>query len=91
MKRIAPLMLTLGLMAACVPQEPDTTADPGQVCGAAGFQGLIGQPEAALSGLTLRQETRIIRPGMAVTMDFREDRLNIEIDADKRISRIFCG
>ena len=51
MKRVAPLMLTLGLMAACVPQEPDTTPDPGQVCGAAGFQGLIGQPEAALSGV----------------------------------------
>ena len=91
MNRSGVLALTLGLMAACVPQEPETTPDPGQVCGAAGFQGLIGQPEAALSGLTLRPETRIIRPGMAVTMDFREDRLNIEIDAQKRISRIFCG
>jgi len=88
MKRSVVLALAL---AACVPQEADRAPDPGQVCGAAGFQGLIGQPESALSGLTLPQETRVIRPGMAVTMDFREDRLNIEIDAGKRISRIFCG
>ena len=90
MKRSVVLALALAL-AACVPQEPDTTPDPAQVCGAAGFQGLIGQPDSALAGLTLPQETRIIRPGMAVTMDFRETRLNIETDAEKRISRIYCG
>ena len=35
--------------------------------------------------------TRVIRPGQAVTMDFREDRLNIEVDATQRITRVHCG
>jgi len=88
MKRSVVLAVAL---AACVPQEADTTSDPAQICGAAGFQGLVGQADSALSGLALPEQTRIIRPGTAVTMDYREDRLNIEIDAGKRISRIFCG
>jgi hypothetical protein len=34
---------------------------------------------------------RTIRPGDAVTMDFREDRLNIEIGDDGRIRLLRCG
>lgn len=34
---------------------------------------------------------RTIKPGDAVTMDFRPDRLNIEIGEDGRIKRIRCG
>lgn len=34
---------------------------------------------------------RVIRPGMAVTMDYREDRLNIEVDDAGRIERLHCG
>ncbi len=34
---------------------------------------------------------RTIKPGDAVTMDFRPDRLNVEIGADGRITRLRCG
>ena len=34
---------------------------------------------------------RIIRPGMAVTMDYRAGRLNLEVDAEGRIIRASCG
>ena len=34
---------------------------------------------------------RTIKPGDAVTMDFRPDRLNVEIGEDGRIQRIRCG
>lgn len=34
---------------------------------------------------------RTIRPGDAVTMDFRPDRLNVEIGEDGRIKRLRCG
>jgi hypothetical protein len=34
---------------------------------------------------------RWISPGMAVTMDFREDRLNFDLDAQGKIVRAFCG
>lgn len=34
---------------------------------------------------------RIIRPGMAVTMDYREGRLNLHLDDAGRITRASCG
>ena len=34
---------------------------------------------------------RVVKPGMAVTMDYREDRITISVDADNRIERASCG
>jgi Peptidase inhibitor I78 family len=34
---------------------------------------------------------RVIRPGQAVTMDFRGDRLNVEIDERNRVRALRCG
>lgn len=34
---------------------------------------------------------RVIRPDEAVTQDFRPDRLNVELDAEENITRIYCG
>lgn len=34
---------------------------------------------------------RVIKPGQAVTMDFREDRLNIELDANGAVTAVRCG
>jgi hypothetical protein len=34
---------------------------------------------------------RWISPGMAVTMDFRDDRLNLDLDAHDKIVRAHCG
>jgi len=34
---------------------------------------------------------RVIRPGMAVTMDYVPERLNIDIDAAEVISGVRCG
>lgn len=34
---------------------------------------------------------RVIKPGMMVTMDYRGDRLNIDVDADNRITNLRCG
>ena len=62
-----------------------------QTCGAAGLQRLVGQPEEVLHKMRLKPPLRILKPNMAVTTDFRADRLNIELDADGRIARVFCG
>jgi hypothetical protein len=40
---------------------------------------------------TRSDRMRVIRPGMAVTMDFREDRVNVEVDADNRVIAVRCG
>ncbi len=37
------------------------------------------------------ERVRVIKPGMAVTMDFRGDRLNIDVDAGNRVTRVHCG
>lgn len=34
---------------------------------------------------------RVIRPGMAVTMDYREDRLNLDVDAEGKVVAARCG
>ena len=34
---------------------------------------------------------RPIAPDQAVTMDFREDRINVHLDADNTITRLECG
>ncbi len=81
------LMLPLGACIAQVPAGPDLTAS----CGAESLQGLVGQPESVAAAMAFAREVRIIRPGTAVTMDYRPDRLNIVIDAGGKISAVHCS
>lgn len=74
------------------PQTPDgiATCDPGKV------QNHIGHSFTVAMGNQIQQQagarsTRVIRPGQAVTMDYRSDRLNIELDAQDKIVAIRCG
>lgn len=60
-------------------------------CKASELQGLVGQDQGRLAVMKFAGPVRIIQPGMAVTMDFNPARLNIEIDAQGRISRVSCG
>ena len=34
---------------------------------------------------------RVIRPGMAVTMDYRIDRLNVDLNDKDVVTRVHCG
>jgi hypothetical protein len=69
-----------------VPEGPDLAR-----CGADALQGLVGQPATVLDSMKFAAPIRILRPGMAVTMDYSPDRLNIEIDAAEQIVRVQCG
>lgn len=60
-------------------------------CGAAGFQGLVGQTGEIAAMLVLEQPVRVIAPGMAVTMDYRPDRINFELDDQNLIAVVRCG
>ena len=92
MKQTALAGCLLAVLAACQPVVPDAPEGPDLAsCGADALQGLVGQPAAVLQTMKFGQETRIIRPDTAVTMDFRADRLNIEIDRAERISRVHCS
>jgi hypothetical protein len=76
--------------APAAPEEPAMTCDP------APGQWAVGQiaDEALVAKVradTHSDRVRVIRPGMAVTMDWREDRLNLEVDADNRVLTVRCG
>lgn len=95
MKRIAAIT-ALSIVSACVMTPADVEGVPGGTCEAAAAQRLIGQTANAALGsdalrLTGASSLRWIPPGTAVTMDFRPDRLNIELDAQNRVTAIRCG
>lgn len=100
----APLALAL---AACGnAREPQTVNDrrphsvvdsgAGESCNAKAAEQYVGQvldealAERARASAGARG-VRVIRPGMAVTMDHRAGRLNIELDDAGRILRVRCG
>jgi hypothetical protein len=66
----------------------EAASDP---CGAGAFQALVGDSVGGLDAATLPENRRVIFPGMAVTQDYRPERLNVEIGPDDRITRIYCG
>ena len=73
--------------------EPLPAADD---CGAAILGHYLHKLASAETMTSIRSvvahdRIRAISPGDAVTMDFRADRLNIEIGADGRIQHFRCG
>ena len=80
-------------LAGCVPTPPPPSFEtpPVDSCGANELQSLVGQPDLVLQTLRFAAPTRIIRPGMAVTMDYAPGRLNIEINSEDRIRAVRCG
>ena len=76
--------------------EPPHGGDGSGTCSVQGLGGLVGrQASEALGAEALRlsgaRALRWIRPGDAVTMDYRPDRLNVHLDAQGRVDRFECG
>jgi hypothetical protein len=83
-------------LAACasVPEPP--AAAPGAACTVTPLADLIGAEGnvALATDAMARSGARIMRwtrPGMAVTMDYRADRLTITLDDEGRVQRFDCG
>ncbi|WP_066092719.1 I78 family peptidase inhibitor [Xanthomonas massiliensis] len=89
--------------AAAQAAAPDPASSPvpppAGHCEAAAVQGLVGQvlgeDDDALAGQA-RQDAgasrvRVLHPGQPVTLEFDGDRLNIEVDAQRRIVSLRCG
>lgn len=86
-------LLTLGCAPAAQPAPADPLAGP---CDASRLTSLVGRPysEALAADAQRRSGARAvrrIRPGDAVTMDFRGDRLNIHLGNGDRVDRFDCG
>jgi hypothetical protein len=90
------LILSLGGCAGTAPAESAGAAPAEALCKAEAVQDLIGQtPGDALGKDALaRSGARTLRwvpEGSAVTMDYRADRLNVQLDGQGRISKLSCG
>ena len=78
---------------AAPPASAGASATP---CDTEAVQGLIGQTGSEAVYTKAQQDSgakqfRALGPNDAATMDFREDRLNIDLDADGRITGFRCG
>ncbi len=88
-----PLLIAL---TGCAPTTAPESAAPAGQCDAAPVQDLVGKPYDAALGSDAQTRSgsrgvRVIRPGQAVTMDYRADRLNIELNAGERVVSLRCG
>lgn len=94
-----------GLVIACapLPRSAAETSDPQAAsiaelhpCKAEAAQALLNQPAlpanvARAVRLSGSSTARIFRPGQPVAMDYRTDRLTIEVDGLDKIIAISCG
>lgn len=92
------LLLTAPLLlAGCVNERPgrplppprdECRPGPAQRFVGRVFRPAVAQQAKRLSGA---RSVRVIRPGMAVTMDYRGDRLNVTLDARNVVTGLRCG
>jgi hypothetical protein len=87
--------LLFGAVAGCSQQENaaggPVAATSEDACGAAQLQSLVGTSVGTLDSAALPEPRRVIFPGQPVTMDYREERLNVEIGKDDKVVRVYCG
>ena len=95
--RIGVLALALsGCATVPAESEPVLPVHGAGRCDAVAAQKLVGQTATAdLAAEALRlsdaELMRWLRPGQMVTMEYREDRLNIQLDEQNRVIAIRCG
>lgn len=89
------LALPIALLAACA-VPPQATPPVTGTCNAEAASGHVGQTvdEALAERLRIAsgsRSKRVLGPGDAATMDYRMDRLNILVDASRRLVELRCG
>jgi predicted small lipoprotein YifL len=84
--------------ATATPIARTTSPTPGEPddCGASKLTSFVGQQSDAATKAKIATASgagtiRYIGPGDAVTMDYSPARLNVETDANGRITRVRCG
>ncbi|MBA4748456.1 MAG: hypothetical protein H2056_07060 [Sphingopyxis sp.] len=89
------------MVAACQPyvSEPggtDSVPETADLCGAAKVTSWVGKADSpaareAITKASGAKNIRWITPGMPVTMDYWQDRLNANIGADGRFAGFNCA
>lgn len=93
--------LMLAQVGCAPPQPPAEEVVPekgssGRTCSAGAGTALVGRAASTELGseairLTGAVALRWIPPGAIVTMDYRPNRVNVELNANNRVTRIRCG
>lgn len=92
MRNAPSFLLPLALLSAC---ETIPTAGKG-TCDATRVQSFVGALGTSDLGQAIlkRSRARTVRwlaPGTAATMDYRQDRLNVRVDARNFVTGVDCG
>lgn len=89
MKHVWPTLCAMAVAGCNVANEgpPEMTG----TCGAESLQHLVGQSRDAFDAEAIDGPVRVLPPGAMMTMDYRLDRLNVELSQDDLITRIWCG
>ncbi|TWI13483.1 I78 family peptidase inhibitor [Aerolutibacter ruishenii] len=95
---LVPLAVLLASMVACstMPAEPPMDAPPVGVCNAQAASWAIGRaPTQDVVDRATRDSgaklSRVLRPGQVVTMEYRAERLNIDVNEREAITGLRCG
>ena len=96
MRRMAAITLSLAACTPAQPVPPGPPVLPGGACRTDGLDALTGKPATpdliarakAMSGAGI---VRTARPGQPMTMDYRQNRLNIRLDEAGKVTRFTCG
>lgn len=104
MTRLSPVLIGL-LLAGCGgmnstpspdPAPPPPRVEAGGECSAGDAYSHVGRTYSEALDAALRAESgatamRVIRPGDAVTLDHRPERLNVRLDEADTITALDCG
>ncbi len=101
MKKVLFTLVICPALVACSttagePEVPERGATPGYACVVENLRSFVGQSANEEIGANALKQSgaknlRWIAPRSAITMDFRQDRLNIEYDDAMTITRVYCG
>lgn len=88
--------VALGACTTTQPSEGERVPAMADSCDTSPLARLVGKPFSASVEADAKKQSglsnvRVIRPGMAVTMDFRPDRLNIDLDDKGVVTGFRCG
>tara|TARA_R110002110_G_scaffold91187_1_gene236940 strand:+ start:211 stop:498 length:288 start_codon:yes stop_codon:yes gene_type:complete len=95
MKTLYGILAASAVLAACATTPPTDTPDPvdpdAPTCAAPDMQHLVGMSIGEIDVDTLPQPTRVVRADMAVTMEYRAERMTLWLDRALRVERVQCG
>ena len=95
---IAATLALAGCSSTATP--PSTSMPPPVGCSEQALASKVGQPVIGSTAQDVRiggeaiavpGSLRVITPGMAVTQDYRPDRLNLEVDGTGNLVRAYCS